>query len=170
MIAARQRFRLTLLTLATVLALVGTTGASASPPTSVSGTFTTTSAAFNNARLDGGNSIYDLTATITYTGAFSGTSIVQGTLIIHADGNANFHDVETFTGTVNGVPGTVTFNLEGTGSVVPPAGSYRGSQTVTSGTGDLSNLRGVIKQVGTVPGQSTGPLGTYDGQIQFGKP
>ena len=45
---------------------------------------------------------------MSYTGTFSGTSALHGILIFHADGSANAHDVETFTGTVNGVPGTVT--------------------------------------------------------------
>ncbi len=48
-----------------------------------------------------------------YTGTFTGTSTLNGILVIHADGSANFHDVETFTGTVNGVAGTVTFHLTG---------------------------------------------------------
>jgi len=47
--------------------------------------------------------------TADYTGTFTGTSTLHGTLIVHADGSASFHDVETFTGTVDGVPGTVDF-------------------------------------------------------------
>ena len=54
--------------------------------------------------------IIDVSATAAYTGTFVGTSTINGTLIIHADGSTNFHDTEVFTGTVNGVPGTVTFN------------------------------------------------------------
>ena len=83
------------------------------PSISASGTFTYTSSTFNSIRSAGGNTIIDLSATVSYTGTFSGISTVQGTLIIHADGSANFYDVETFTGTVNGVTGTVTFNLTG---------------------------------------------------------
>jgi len=150
--------------LATV-ALVAAPGAVASPPTAASGTFTYTSSTFNSIRSAGGNTIIDLSATVSYTGTFSGTSTVQGTLIIHADGSANFYDVETFTGTVNGKSGTVTFNLAGTGSVAPPAGSYQGTQAIVSGTGELANLHGVLKQVGTVPSAAVGPLGTYTGQI-----
>src|SRR5437879_3765979 len=98
--------------LATV-ALVAARGAVASPPTTASGTFTYTSSTFNSIRSAGGNIIIDLSATVSYTGTFSGTSTVQGTLIIHADGSANFHDVEIFTGTVNGVPRSVAFTLAG---------------------------------------------------------
>ncbi len=66
--------------------------------------------------------------------------------------------------------GTITFNFAGTGSIAPPAGSYQGTQAIVSGTGELANLHGVLKQVGTAPGAAVGPLGTYSGQIPFGKP
>src|ERR1044072_8793393 len=85
----------------------------ASPHSIASGTIANTSATFNSVRSADGNLIIDLSATAAYTGTFSGTSTLHGTLILHADGSANFHDVEIFTGTVNGVPGTVTFNLTG---------------------------------------------------------
>ena len=158
--------RLLLVSVVAVLAVAPVTGAAAaSPPTSASGTFTYTSSTFNNMRQAGGNTIIDLSATVSYTGTFSGTSFVQGTLIIHADGTANFHDVETFSGTVNGVPGSVTFNLAGTGSLAPPAGSFRGTDVIVSGTGDLTNLHGLLSELGTVPAPLPGPLGTYTGQI-----
>jgi hypothetical protein len=154
-------------------ALVAAPGAAASPPTVASGTFTTTSATFNSIREVGGNTIIDLSATVSYTGTFTGTSTLHGILIFHSDGTgaqfppwrANFHDVETFTGTVNGVPGTVTFNLNGSND---PTGALKATDTIVSATGDLAGLHGVLSQVGTVgPG---GPVGTYTGQIEFGSP
>src|SRR6266571_9385333 len=137
----------------------------AAPPTAASSTLTYTSSTFNSIRSAGGNTIIDLSATVSYTGTFNGTSTLHGTLIFHPDGTANFHDVETFTGTVNGVPGTVTFNLAGAGSMAPPAGSFKGTDVIVSGTGGLANLRGVLSEVGTVPSPLPGPLGTYTGQI-----
>jgi hypothetical protein len=168
MTIARPLFRRLLLTLVAVLVPVGLTSA-ASPPTPASGTFTTTSAVFNNTQVAGGNSIIDLTATVSYQGTFSGTSIVQGTLIFHPNGSANFHDVETFTGTVNGASGTVTFHLEGTGRPGTTAGTfiYQATDVIVAGTGALANLRGVLSQTGTVPAAAVGPLGTYTGQIQL---
>ena len=151
------------------LALVGSlflaavTGAAASPLASASGTFTTTSATFTSARSAGGNTVIDLTSTITYTGTFTGTSVVHGILIFHANGSANFHDFETFTRTVNGVPGTVTFNDSGGGDLA--AGAYQGTAVIISGTGGLANLRGVMRQVGTVPDPAKGPLGTYTAEL-----
>jgi hypothetical protein len=155
-----------------VIVLVGK-GFAASPPTSASGTLTTTSASFDNIRVAGGNTIIELTSTVVYTGTFTGTSTVHGTLIFHAGGigeqfppwRANFHDVEIFTGTVNGVEGTVTFNLNGSND---PAGAFKATQTIVSATGDLAGISGVLRQEGAVgPG---GPAGTYTGQIQFDRP
>jgi len=161
MLLARSFVRLVLLAFVALLAPVGVLSAGAAPPTSSSGAFTTTSATFNSTRIAGGNRIIDLTAHVTYTGTFVGTSLVQGTLIFHPDGSANFHDIETFTGTVNGVPGTVTFNLNG-GST--PDGVYHGTDVVTSGSGGLATLHGVMTQVGMVqPPQ--GPFGTYTAQL-----
>jgi uncharacterized protein DUF3224 len=110
---------------------------------------------------------------VVYTGTFTGTSTVHGTLIFHSGGTgvqfppwrANFHDVEVFTGTVNGVEGTVTFDLNGSND---PTGAFKATQTIVSATGGLAGLRGVLSQVGTIgPG---GPVGTYTGQIQFDGP
>jgi hypothetical protein len=155
------------------VALGAAPGVVAAPPTEVSGTFTTTSATMNIIREAGGNTIFDLTSTVVYTGTFTGTSTVHGILIFHSGPTgaqfppwrANFHDVEVFTGTVNGVPGTVTFNLNGSND---PTGAVKATDTIVSATGDLAGLHGVLSQDGTVgPGP---PAGTYTGQIQFGSP
>jgi len=160
------RSRLLLIPLVAVLALARVTGAAASPTTSASGTFTYTSSTFNSSREAGGNTVIDLSANVAYTGTFSGTSTLHGTLIFHPDGSANFHDVETFTGTVDGLPGTVTFNLAGSG---PAPGVFRGTDAIVSGTGELANLHGVLTEVGIVQ-PTTGPAGTYTGQIHIGNP
>ena len=157
-------FRLLLITLVAGLAPVGATSAAAAPPTSTSasGTWATTSAVFNSTRMAGGTTIIDLTATVAYTGTFTGTSIVRGILIFHPDGSATFHDIETFTGTVNGKSGTVTFQLfGGAGS----GGDYHGTQIIIGGTGDLAKLHGLLRQVGGVTDITKGPAGTYTGRL-----
>jgi hypothetical protein len=168
MLIARPLFRLVSLTLAAILALVVVTSAAASPPTSASGTFTTTSAVLANPRSAGGNTIFDVTATEVWTGTFDGTSIVTGFLIFHPDGSANFHDTEIFTGTVNGSPGTLTFNDAGQGPAGATPGTflYEATDTIISGTGALANLHGVVSLVGTVV-PPAGPVATYTGQIHF---
>ena len=154
--------RLLLVLLTVLLAMVAATGAAASRPTSASGAVVTTSATFNSVRTAGSNLIVDLNATASYTGTFSGTSTLHGILVIHADGSANFHDVETFTGTVNGVPGTVTFDLSGSND---SALVVHATASIVSASGGLTGLHGVLHEAGTVA-IPTGPVNTYSGQIQ----
>src|SRR5439155_14009095 len=79
------RHRLLIAALVALLASTGVTGAGASPATSASGTFTYTSSTFNNVRQAGGNTIIDLSATVSYTGTLNGNSTLHGTLIFHPD-------------------------------------------------------------------------------------
>ena len=156
-----RRLYLLLVPLLVLLAVAAASGAAASPPTDVSGTVGNTSATFNSIRAVGENLIIDLSATASYTGSFSGTSTINGTLIVHPDGSANFHDVEVFTGTVNGVPGTVTFSLNGSNDSDL---TVHATATIVDATGDLAGLHGVLHEVGTVVVPS-GPVGTYTGNI-----
>jgi hypothetical protein len=82
--------------------------------------------------------------------------------MFHADGSATFHDIETFTGTVNGTSGTVTWELFGTGSA---AGDVQGSMVIIHATGELSGLHGKLNQVARVDDIHVGPFGTYTGEI-----
>ena len=150
-----------LLALISLLPVVGATAATASPPRPASGTVGNTSATFNSVRAAAGNLIVDLSATATYTGTFTGTSTLSGTLIIHADGSANFHDIEIFTGTVDGVPGTVTLDLNGSND---SALVVHATATIIDASGALAGLHGVLHEVGTVV-FPTGPVGTYSGRI-----
>lgn len=157
---------LVLVPLAMVLAVSAITGVHASTPLTASGTLTYTSSVFSNIRSAGGNTIIeDNNAQVNYTGTFSGTSTVEGLLIFHPDGSATAEDIETFTGTVNGAPGTVTLRLTAGG----PVPTFRGTDVILSATGALAGLHGLLDEVGTVV-MPTGPVGTYTGQIQFGAP
>jgi uncharacterized protein DUF3224 len=144
-----------------VLSPLGVTGAAASPPTAASGTFRYTGEP-TSCRPAGGNTICEFAPTVvTYTGMFDGTSTGPNTLTIHADGSANFHGFYTFTGTVNGIPGTVTFAAHGAGTSDL---HFQATLTSVSGTGALANLHAVLQQVGTVEAH---PVGAYTGQIHF---
>jgi Protein of unknown function (DUF3224) len=156
-----RRIRLLLVPLVGVIAVAAAAGAVASPPTPVSGTVGNTTATFNSIRAAGDNLIIDLSATAAYTGNLVGTSTINGTLILHADGSASFHDVEIFTGTLNGVAGTITFNLSGHNDSEL---AVHASATIVSATGGLAGLHGVLHEVQTVI-RPTGPVGTYSGQI-----
>ncbi len=156
-----RRLRLLLVPLALLLAAVVTTGAAGSPPTAASGTVGNTSSTFHSIRTAGSNLIVDLSATAAYTGTFSGTSTIDGILIIHADGSANYHDIETFTGKVNGVSGTVTFNLNGSNDSTL---AVHATATIIDASGDLAGLHGVLHEAQTVV-LPNGPVGTYTGLI-----
>ena len=159
-----MRKRLLLLaTSALAISAAAVTSAFASPPQAASGNVTYLSSSFNSIRVAGGNLIIDLSADVSYTGTFTGTSTVHGTLILHPDGTANAHDVEVFTGTVNGVPGTVTFNLN---VQADPTLAVSGTDVITSATGGLTGLHGVLTMKAQVYDKLVGPIGTYAGQIE----
>ena len=158
------RLRLPLVWLAALLAVAWVTVAAASPLTSATGTFSYETFS-PSVRLVGGNTIIDYTLTALWTGTFSGTSVVHGTLIIHADGSTDNHGSDTFTGTVNGVSGTVTFNEAGPGDST----SFQSTDVIISGTGNLANLHGVLSAAGIVPAAGL-PVATYTGQIHFDNP
>jgi hypothetical protein len=148
-----------------VLLAIGAAAAAAAPPNSAQGTFTYLASTFSGVRVEGGNTIIDnLSATVSYTGTFSGTSTLHGKLVLHANGTANFHDIETFTGTVDGIPGSVTLSLEG---ATNPNGVVNATDTILYATGALADLHGVLDLIGSVPNPS-GPVGTYSGQIHTG--
>ena len=136
--------------------------ATASPPTSASGDFAATSTTINGFRPAGPNAIIDLTYTVSYSGTLVGTSVVEGRLTAHAKDTGNFSGTETFTGTVNGVPGTLTFKL--VSATDPTTGAEHGNATIIGATGELAGLHGVLFETATVTGPP-GPVGSYSGQI-----
>jgi hypothetical protein len=92
---------------------------------------------------------------------FTGTSTLSGRLTLHPDGTANFHDVETFTGTVNGIAGTATFVLDGQGQ----GPIVSATAAIVSATGGLAGLHGVLHENAVVLDPLIGPVGTYDAQV-----
>src|SRR5262245_61723616 len=116
-------------------------GLAAPPTTEASGTFIATSTTIHSVTEDKFNEIIDLSSTITYTGTLEGTSTLQGTLTVHRDGSGIFQGVETFTGSLNGIPGAFTFNVTGTSDLYQ---AIQLTNTITSGTGGLASFRGVF--------------------------
>jgi len=135
-------------------------GLAAFSRTEASGTFTPTSTTITSATEDKFNTVIDLSSAITYTGTLEGTSTMQGTLVVHRDDSGTFRGVETFTGLVNGKPGTLTFKLEGSSDLYQ---AIQINNIITNGTGELASLHGMLSKVGIV--KDNGPVGTYTGQI-----
>jgi hypothetical protein len=135
-------------------------GLAAHPITAASGTFVSTSITIISEMEDKFNTITEVSSTVTYTGSLEGHSTVHGTLIVHQDGSGSFRGVETFTGTVNGMPGTLTFNVTGTSDLYQ---AIQMTSTITSGTAALASLHGELSKTGMI--KDNGPVGTYSGQI-----
>ena len=154
-------FRLALV-LSFVAALLGfAAGASATPPSPVSGSETITGATATPIQKADGNTFVATTLTGTISGSFTGTFQAEFTEITHSTGRTN--DVRgtfTCTCTIGGKSGTITFRFEGTGTVGPPPVSEIHGETI-GGTGGLANLHSNV----TV--EVVGPAITYTGTAHF---
>ena len=132
----------------------------AHPNTEASGSFTTTSTTIHRITEDKFNEVVDVSSTITYAGMLEGTSILEGTFVVHRDGSANFKGTETFTGLVNGMPGTLTFELMGSNDLYQ---EIQLNNRIISSTGELASLQGELSKTGII--KDNGSVGTYTGQI-----
>jgi hypothetical protein len=84
--------------------------------------------------------------------------------MINANGSGRSDAVETFTGTVSGIPGTLTIDNS---AAANPAGALRATDVIVGGTGQLAGISGVLHEVGTVPPCATCfPVSTYTGELQ----
>ena len=135
-------------------------GWAALPRTEARGNFITTSTTVHSVMEDKFNEIIDLSSAVTYTGTLEGSSTLQGTLTVRRDGSASFQGVETFTGSVNGMPGTLSFKIGGNNNVYQ---AVQLTNTITGGTGRLASLQGELSKEGMI--KDDGPVGTYTWQI-----
>jgi hypothetical protein len=116
----------------------------ATPPISGSGTFVLVSIGDQEVRLADGNTILRLTETFDVVGTLSGTLVMEESAVIHSKGHLTYQGFGVFTGTVDGRSGTLCLR-------VVDSPSPLGEMTITSGTGDLANLRGHATYVETAP-------------------
>ena len=135
----------------------------ATVPQSVSGNFTTSAPVFTGVSPAGVNLRISAYSIAQFSGAFSGSTLFQGTFILDPLGNIRGHATEKFTGTVSGVgAGTVLFQEETT---VSAAGVVHVTATITHGSGGLAHLSGRVIFDGTSAPDLLS-AGTYIGQIQ----
>jgi len=141
----------TIFLLAMALPLLITPLAHATPPTTATGTFTASFTVLT-VTTAGENTIITVNETATLTGSFVGTRIAQGSEIIHPDGSFVAMDTGTFTGTLNGVPGTLVITGHSTGTGATGAGSF----VVNQATSALTDMHGF----GPFEFSATGPTST----------
>jgi len=137
--------------LAMALPLLITPLAHATPPTTATGTFTASFTVLTGTTA-GGNTIITVNETATLTGSLVGTRIAQGSEIIHPDGSFVAMDTGTFTGTLNGIPGTLVITGHSTGTGATGAGSF----VVNQATGASTDMHGF----GPFEFSATGPTST----------
>jgi hypothetical protein len=113
-------------------------------------------------RQSGGNLHLRITREVFLTGTYTGVGQADERLVIHADGSTNLHATIEFVGTACGQPVTLTFLLEGQGSLVENviAGSYT---IIRGGDSETGVGRGHGRFVGTAGG-----AGVYEGAVHCG--
>ena len=130
----------------------------AGPPFAASGSATTVSFTVTSVRSADGVTLFDFIEQDALAGTFSGTTVIDGSCVVKQSGESVCRGSETFTGTVNGASGTLTFNdVIG----IDASGVANGAFTIVGGTGDLADLHGH----GTFT--SSGGVGTYSGRLVF---
>lgn len=157
---ANRLFNMFLAIALLILIALTSIGFAASPNTEASGSYTTTSTTIHRITEDKFNEVVDVSSTVTYIGTLEGNSIVEGTFVVHRDGSANFKGLETFTGLVNGMPGTLTFELMGSNDLYQ---EIQLTNLIIRGTGKLAALQGELSKTGII--KDNGPVGTYTGQF-----
>ncbi len=94
-----------------------------------------------------------------FEGTFVGTASNVFGLVLNPSG-LNVQLYFTFTGTVNGIPGTCIIKFQGNGEgILMP---IKGTWVILSGTGGLTNLHGTLKVEGI-----GGTYLNYNGKIHF---
>jgi len=135
--------------------------AQASPHALATGTFAQNGITSLEVRDAGPNTIIEQTSTGTVTGTLSGTYTDELRVVIHPNGNFNAKFTINCQCTVEGKSGILELVASDRGELVSPTlATFEGRAVITGGTGELSELRGVLGIEGEVD-LVTG-LSTYD--------
>jgi hypothetical protein len=156
-----NKLGISLVTVPAILPIALATSAHAAPPETADGTFTST-VGVSQVRHAGDNTIFYGPEVQHLTGAFEGTRVASGVMIVHADGSFEARDQGIFTGTVDGKSGSV--EIDGVSQGVGTSGA--GQLVIGHGTGGLLGLHGE----GTFAPRFTSfttAVGSYSVDIQF---
>jgi hypothetical protein len=157
-----KKITIALAALPALLPALVLTSASASTVETANGSFTS-SVGVTKLEHVGGNTIVYGPEVQHLTGAFVGTRVASGVMVIHADGSFEARDKGVFTGTVDGRSGTV--EIDGTSRGVGSSGS--GQLVIGAGSGDLAGLHAEGTFAPRFTSLTTG-VGTYSVQIHLG--
>jgi hypothetical protein len=174
----RNRFLSHLRTIFCALAILGVplafpssaadrAGRAAGTPEPASGEFFPCFNYAGPARPVGENVIITFNISGTATGTLTGSSVGTELDVVHRDGSITLHGSFLFTGSVNGMSGTLVVSYEGIGNAVTGHETLRfvGSE----GTGDLAGVYVNVTAEGDVgapqPGCDLSGAGTYTGHV-----
>ncbi len=133
--------------------------AAAAPPEAVSGDWAWSSS-YVIPKVAGGNTFLVGAESSTWSGSFSGTSSDVLYVIIHGKGVVTARIIVDFTGTVNGVAGTMTMVIT---VLIAPDGSEGGNWVIQNASGGLAGLHGEGKWWAW---ETFGSSGAYTGHVQ----
>ena len=140
--------------------------AQAAPHINANGTFTQTGITSLQPRSAGPNTILDQTSVGTVSGTLSGTYSDELRVVIHPEGNFNAHFTITCDCTVNGKTGTLELVASDNGQLVSPTmATFAGRAVITSGSGELSGMQGVLQIQGSVDLATGLSTYTYSGSL-----
>jgi len=140
--------------------------AQASPHMLASGTFTQIGITSLDVRSAGPNTILEQTSTGTISGTISGSYQDDLRVVIHPNGRFNAKFTITCQCTVEGKVGTLEFVASDRGQLVSPTlATFEGRAVITGGSGELSDLRGVLQIEGSIDLVTGLSTYTYSGRI-----
>jgi len=143
--------------------LLGAGGvAQAAPPTPASGTYTATTIISFEVNQVGPNTVIEQTAAGIVSGTLSGTLVEEIKAIVHPNGVVPGQGTFTCACTMGGESGTLEFVVATIGDFATQ--TFQGRAIITSATGDLTGLRGVLELQGTVDPSGLSTI-TYEGGI-----
>jgi hypothetical protein len=123
-----------------------------------SGMSVITNIVMTDSHQEGQNTVLTGHVTAELTGILLGTLQAEETVIVHPDGTQELHAVETFTGTANGVQGTLVIEESGASDT---DGIARIKFKIADASGCLEGVRGK----GTL--ESLNGVASYEIRLQF---
>lgn len=139
----------------------------AAPHTPAAGTFTQTGITSLEVTQAGPNTHLKQTSAGSVSGTLSGSYTDDLGVVIHPNGRFNAHFTIRCECTVGGEQGVIELVASDRGELVSPTvASFAGHATITGGTDELSDLRGVLGIEGTIDLGTGLATYTYSGWIR----
>ncbi|HEX2166289.1 MAG TPA: hypothetical protein VHG09_03530 [Longimicrobiales bacterium] len=146
--------------------MVALNASNASPHINATGTFNQTAITSLVTSQAGPNTTLDQTSSGWISGTLAGSYTDDLKVVIHPNGNFNAHFTIRCECTVGGEQGILNLVASDRGELVSPTlASFSGRATITGGTGDLADLKGVLAIEGTIDVTTGLATYTYSGSI-----